>query len=203
MIGKGCNISTGAQIITHSTVHRCISEGKYTTIDSADTVIEDFCFIGSNAVVMMGCRIGHHSVIGAGCVVTENTIIPPYSIVAGVPGKIVGSAKNMIPVAKPEMTEDDAQAVADTIRSGWILQGPKVEAFEKLLGNYIGAGHAVATSSCTTAMQLGFIASGIGSGDEVIVPSLSFIASANSIVHAGATPVFADIDKLTYNIDPC
>ncbi len=93
MIGKGCNISTGAQIITHSTVHRCISEGKYTTIDSADTVIEDFCFIGSNAVVMMGCRIGHHSVIGAGCVVTENTIIPPYSIVAGVPGKIVGSAK--------------------------------------------------------------------------------------------------------------
>ncbi len=108
----------------------------------------------------------------------------------------------MIPVAKPEMTEDDAQAVADTIRSGWILQGPKVEAFEKLLGNYIGAGHAVATSSCTTAMQLGFIASGIGSGDEVIVPSLSFIASANSIVHAGATPVFADIDKLTYNIDP-
>lgn len=108
----------------------------------------------------------------------------------------------MIPVAKPEMTEQDAQAAAAVVRSGWILQGPKVEAFEKLLGGYIGAPHAIATSSCTTAMHLGFIAAGIQPGDEIIVPSFSFIASANCIVHAGATPVFADIDQLTYNMDP-
>ena len=92
MIGKGCNISTGAQIITHSTVHRCISEGKYTTIDSADTVIEDFCFIGSNAVVMMGCRIGHHSDRCRMCCHRKHDN-SSLLIVAGVPGKIVGSAK--------------------------------------------------------------------------------------------------------------
>lgn len=92
-IGIGCNISTGAQIISHSTVHRCISEGKYKKIDTADTVIEDYCFIGSNAVVLMGCHIGHHSIIGAGCVLKEHTKIPPYSIVTGIPGKITGSSK--------------------------------------------------------------------------------------------------------------
>ena len=108
----------------------------------------------------------------------------------------------MIPVAKPEMTGADAKAVADTVRSGWILQGPRVEEFEHLLGRYIGAPYAVATSSATTAMHLGLIAAGIGPGDEVIVPSFSFIASANCITHAGATPVFADIDPKTYNMDP-
>ena len=108
----------------------------------------------------------------------------------------------MIPVAKPEMTREDAKAVADTVSSGWILQGPKVEAFEKLLGSYIGARYTVATSSCTTAMHLGLIACGIGPGDEIIVPSFSFIASANCVVHAGATPVFTDIDERTYNMDP-
>jgi carbonic anhydrase/acetyltransferase-like protein (isoleucine patch superfamily) len=95
-IGKGCNISTGAQIISHSTVHRCISEGKYKKIDTADTVIEEYCFIGSNASIMMGAHIGHHSVIGAGCVVKEHTKIPPYSIVTGVPGKVTGSTKKYI-----------------------------------------------------------------------------------------------------------
>jgi len=108
----------------------------------------------------------------------------------------------MIPVAKPYITEDDIKAVSEVIASGWIIQGPKVEQFEMLLKGYIGTRYAVATSSCTTAMHLGFISCGIGAGDEVIVPSLSFIASANSIVHAGATPVFADIDDRTYNIDP-
>ena len=95
-IGKGCNISTGAQIISHSTVHRCVSERTYDKIDTADTTIGDFCFIGSNAVVLMGAVIGHHSVIAAGCVVPEKSNIPPYSIVAGVPGKVVGSAKKFL-----------------------------------------------------------------------------------------------------------
>jgi len=92
-IGRGCNISTGAQIISHSTVHRCISGGKYKKIDTADTEIEEYCFIGSNAIILMGAHIGHHSIVGAGCVVTEHTKIPPYSIVTGVPGKITGSSR--------------------------------------------------------------------------------------------------------------
>lgn len=95
-IGKGCNISTGAQIISHSTVHRCVSERKYKDIDAADVTIGDYCFIGSNAVILMGASIGHHSVIAAGCVIAENTTIPPYSVVTGVPGKITGNTKKYL-----------------------------------------------------------------------------------------------------------
>ena len=92
-IGRGGNIATGAQIISHSTVRRCISERKYTRIDTGDVTIGDYCFIGSNAVILMGATIGHHSVVAAGAVVPEKAKIPPYSIVAGVPGKVVGSTK--------------------------------------------------------------------------------------------------------------
>ncbi len=95
-IGKRCDISSGAQILTHSTLIRCISEGKYDYTDHAPTEIGDFCFIGTNAVVLMGSKIGHHSVIGAGCVVPQFTKIPPYSIVTGIPGKIVGSSKKYL-----------------------------------------------------------------------------------------------------------
>lgn len=95
-IGKGTDIASGAQIYTHSTVRRCISEHKYDKIDSKPTEIGEFCFIGANAVVLMGCKIGDHSVVAAGAVVTENTIIPPYSIVAGIPAKIIGSSKKIL-----------------------------------------------------------------------------------------------------------
>jgi len=92
-IGKGCNISTGAQIVSHSTVHRCISEGSHALVDHAPVIIEPYCFIGSNAVILMGSHIGHHCVIGAGAIIKEHSTIPPYSIVAGVPGRVIGSAK--------------------------------------------------------------------------------------------------------------
>ncbi len=92
-IGRGCNIATGAQIISHSTVHRCISERRYNQIDTGNVTIGDYCFIGANAVVLMGVTIGHHSVVGAGAVIPEHATIPPYSLVMGVPGKIVGSTR--------------------------------------------------------------------------------------------------------------
>lgn len=95
-IGKGCNISSGAQILTHSTVRRCISERKISKIDSAPVNIGEYCFIGTNAVILMGSKIGDHSVIGAGCVISEGSVIPPYSIVIGVPGKVVGSSKKYL-----------------------------------------------------------------------------------------------------------
>ncbi len=95
-IGMGCNISSGAQILTHNTIKRCISEKKYNHIDHAPTTIEDYCFIGTHATILMGSVIGHHSVIGAGCVIPEHTIIPPYSIVTGVPGKVTGSSKQYL-----------------------------------------------------------------------------------------------------------
>lgn len=95
-IGKGTNVSSGAQILTHSTVRRCVSEGRYGEIDSAPTEIGEFCFIGTNAVILKGVKLGHHSVVGAGSVVPEGMKIPPFSLVAGVPGKIIGSSKKFL-----------------------------------------------------------------------------------------------------------
>ena len=88
------------------------------------------------------------------------------------------------------------------IASGWVSQGPEVEAFETAFASRVGAAEAVATTSCTTALQLALQVSGVGPGDEVIVPSLSFIATANAVWQCGARPVFADVDPRTYNLDP-
>src|SRR3989344_4942615 len=95
-IGRGANISDGAKILTHSTVKRAVSERRFGQIESKQTEIGEFCFIGANATILMGSNIGHHSVIGAGAVVLENSKIPPFSIVAGVPGKVVGSSKKFL-----------------------------------------------------------------------------------------------------------
>jgi perosamine synthetase len=108
----------------------------------------------------------------------------------------------MIPITKPYFDQAEEQAAALAIRSGWVVQGPRVMEFEKRVADYVGAKYALATSNCTTALHLALVALGIGAGDEVLVPSYSFIASANSILHAGATPVFVDIDARTYNLDP-
>jgi len=105
-----------------------------------------------------------------------------------------------IPIAKPYLTEDEAQNAYDTILSGWVTQGPRVQEFEEKFAEYVGSEYAVAVSSCTTALHLSLIASGIGPGDEVICPSMSFIATANAIVHAGANPVFAEVNS-DYNLD--
>lgn len=95
-IGDGCDISCGAQILTHSTVRRCLTERKYNQVDRKPTVLEDHVFVGTNAVILMGCHIGHHSVIGAGAVVLENTTIPPYSLVAGVPARVIRDVRSDI-----------------------------------------------------------------------------------------------------------
>jgi perosamine synthetase len=107
-----------------------------------------------------------------------------------------------IPVARPFLGPEEEAAVAEVLRSGWLTQGPRVAEFESRFAEYVGSEHAIAVSSCTTALHLALLASGIGPSDEVICPSLSFIATANCIVHAGATPVFVDIDPDTYNLNP-
>jgi len=106
------------------------------------------------------------------------------------------------PIAKPFLGKDEAQAAYDTILSGWVTQGPKVQEFEENFAKYVGSKYAVAVSSCTTALHLAMIVNDIVSGDEVICPSMSYIATANSIRHASATPVFAEVNPVTYNIDP-
>jgi dTDP-4-amino-4,6-dideoxygalactose transaminase len=107
-----------------------------------------------------------------------------------------------IPVARPSIGRDEENALLDALRSGWVSQGPKVAEFERTFAEYVGARCAVAVSSCTTALHLALLAVGIEPGDEVLCPSLSFIATANSIMHARAFPVFVDVDGETYNIDP-
>lgn len=107
-----------------------------------------------------------------------------------------------IPVAKPSFGVDEENGVLEVLRSGWVSQGPRVAEFERKFADYVGAADAVAVSSCTTALHLALVAAGIQPGDEVLCPSLSFIATANAIVNAGGTPVFVDIDRATYNIDP-
>jgi dTDP-4-amino-4,6-dideoxygalactose transaminase len=106
-----------------------------------------------------------------------------------------------VPFAKPHLTGAEGALVADVIASGWVSQGPKVREFEQAFAARVGAAEGVATTSCTTALQLALHVMGVGPGDEVVVPSLSFIATANSVWHCGATPVFADIDPDTYNLD--
>ena len=106
-----------------------------------------------------------------------------------------------VPFAKPTLSGREGAVVAEVIASGWVSQGPKVQEFERAFAARVGAAEAVATSNCTTALALALHAAGIGPGDEVVVPSLSFIATANSVWQCGATPVFADIDPQTYNLD--
>jgi dTDP-4-amino-4,6-dideoxygalactose transaminase len=108
----------------------------------------------------------------------------------------------MIPVARPFIGEEEEHRVLEVLRSGWVTQGPRVAEFEEKFAAYIGCDHAIAVSSCTTALQLALWVGGIQQGDEVICPSLSFIATANCIAYSGATAVFADIDLATYNLDP-
>jgi perosamine synthetase len=107
----------------------------------------------------------------------------------------------MIPIAKPYLTEEEAQAAYDTILTGWITQGPRVAEFEEKFAKYTGAKYAVAVSNCTTGLHLAMIAAGVTAGDEVICPSMSYIATANSIKYVGAKPVFAEIDPANYNLD--
>jgi perosamine synthetase len=106
-----------------------------------------------------------------------------------------------IPIVRPDLGEDEVEAVAEVIRSGWIAQGPAVAAFERELGDAVGAPHAVAVSSCTAALELCMRAVGVGFGDDVVTVSHSFIATANAVVAVGARPIFVDIDPVTYGMD--
>jgi perosamine synthetase len=108
----------------------------------------------------------------------------------------------MIPIARPVLEEAEAEAARQVVLSGWVTQGAQVAAFEQEFAARVGAPHACAVSSCTTALHLALLALKVGPGDEVITASHSFIATANSIRYCGATPVFVDIDPATYNIDP-
>ena len=108
----------------------------------------------------------------------------------------------VIHIAKPDTGEEEWRALREPLESGWLTQGPKVAAFEKAFAERHGAKHALATTSCTTALHLILAAMEIGPGDEVIVPAFTWVATANVVLYCGATPVFADVDRRTFNLDP-
>ena len=110
--------------------------------------------------------------------------------------------KSFLVFGSPRIEEDEILEVVDSLRSAWIGTGPKVTKFEELFRDYVGAKHAVAVHSCTAALHLSLIASDVKAGDEVITSPMTFAATANTIIHTGATPVFADIDLSTLNINP-
>lgn len=112
------------------------------------------------------------------------------------------TGRKMIPYGRQTIEEDDVQAVVDVLRSDYLTTGPKIAEFEKMVADYVGAKYAVAISNGTSALHAACFAAGIQAGDEVITTPLTFAASSNCVLYCGGTPVFADVDPKTYNIDP-
>ncbi|MEA3507340.1 MAG: DegT/DnrJ/EryC1/StrS aminotransferase family protein [Synergistota bacterium] len=110
--------------------------------------------------------------------------------------------KNFLPFAKPQISEKAIADVADSLRSGWITTGPKAARFEEAFRETVSASWAMAVNSATAGLHLSLLGLGIGPGDEVITTPMTFVATVNTIIHTGAKPVFADIDRRTLNIDP-
>jgi perosamine synthetase len=107
-----------------------------------------------------------------------------------------------VPIARTSLTPEEMESVLEPLRTGWLVQGPKVRAFEEAWCAFTGAEHSIAVTSCTTALHLSLVALGFGPGDEAIVPAFTWIATANVVEHLGGRVVFADIDLATFNIDP-
>jgi len=111
-------------------------------------------------------------------------------------------AETTVPFAPPALGDDEIGEVIATLESRWLTTGPRVAAFERAFAHYVNAPHAIALNSCTAALHLSLLAAQVGEGDEVITTPLTFCATANTIVHTRATPVFADVDLGTGNLDP-
>ena len=110
--------------------------------------------------------------------------------------------ETLLSFSPPVIGDEEIESVIETLRSGWLTTGPRARELEQRFAAYVGAPHAIATSSCTTALHLALIAAGVGPGDEVVTTSFTWPATTNAILHAGATPVFADIDAGSLNVDP-
>jgi len=120
----------------------------------------------------------------------------------GTPIELRPRRKDFLVFGAPLIGEEEIREVEDTLRSGWLGTGPKTKRFEADFAAYTGARHAIALNSCTAGLHLALDAAGIGPGDEVITTPMTFCATANVIMHVGAKPVFADVDRRTFNLDP-
>ena len=109
---------------------------------------------------------------------------------------------SLLPFARPHFDESAIEMVVETLRDGWVVAGPRTQELEAGLESFLRSNHVVAVSSCTAAMHMSLLAAGIGVGDEVITTPLTFVATVNAILHCGATPVLADVDRATQTINP-
>jgi dTDP-4-amino-4,6-dideoxygalactose transaminase len=110
--------------------------------------------------------------------------------------------ETLLSFSPPVIGDEEVAAVIETVRSGWLTSGPRARELEQRFAEYVGAPFAIATSSCTTALHLALLAAGVGPGDEVVTTSFTWPATTNAIIHAGAAPVFADVDPGSLNVDP-
>lgn len=118
------------------------------------------------------------------------------------PAAAPSPGEDFLPYYRPDIGEEEVEEVAATLRSGWLTAGPRVAEFERRFAETVGAAHALAVNSCTAGMHLALVAAGVGPGDEVITTPLTFAATANVIIHAGATPVLADVEPGDLTLDP-
>lgn len=206
-IGKHVIINNGAHVEHDSTIGD-FSHIAPNAVICGTVAVGDSCFIGANSTLKNNIQINSYTTIGAGAVVIKN-INEQNLTFAGNPSRVLRSKGNEmktenidLKMASPIIEQDDIDAVVEVMKTGHLSLGPKILEFEKKFCELTGCKHAVAVSSGTAGLHVSMLAMGIGPGDEVIVPSFTFVSSVSTIVHVGATPVFVDIEPETYCIDP-
>ncbi len=203
-IGKHCIVNNGVNI-EHDCMIDDFTHLAPNSILCGSVSIGKNCFIGANSTIINNINVFENIVIGAGSTVTQN--ISQAGTYVGSPArrlkeKIMIKSDHNIKMAAPIIEQDDIEAVVEVMKSGHLSLGPKIIEFEKKFTDYTGCKHAVAVSSGTAGLHLSLLSMGIGPGDEVIVPSFTFVSSVSTIVHVGATPVFVDIEPETFCLDP-
>lgn len=207
-IGDFSIINTSATVDHDCEIGEAVHIAPHATL-AGTVVVNDYALLGVGAKVIPNIVIGKSSIIGAGSVVISN--IPPHSTAIGVPAVVKGTANlsvrenkvKRIMVAQPKMAGNERKYVLDCLDTNWISSNGKyIEAFEQRFAEFCGTKYAIATNNGTTALHLAMVGMGVQAGDEVIIPTVTYIATANAVRYCGGTPVLVDVCADTMNIDP-